>query len=228
MDKTWLEQQLAEGRSIESIAREVGKHPSTVSYWVKKFGLKSEHAGLHAERGGVRRERLEELVGSDRSIRQIAEELGLSATTVRYWLKRYGLETTTEARRAAAREELQGICEVHGRTRFARVKGGLVCRRCRAGSVTEWRRRAKQILVQEAGGCCALCGYDRCLAALQFHHIDPSTKLFGLGARGLAQALDKLRAEAAKCILLCANCHAEVEAGVTRLPFGGAESRHPA
>jgi hypothetical protein len=27
-------------------------------------------------------------------------------------------------------------------------------------------------------------------------------------------ALEAARAEAAKCVLLCANCHAEVEAGV--------------
>jgi hypothetical protein len=85
-----------------------------------------------------------------------------------------------------------------------------------------------RILVEEAGGRCQVCGYDRCIAALQFHHIDPATKLFGLGSRGLAQALDKLRAEAAKCVLLCANCHAEVEAGVTRLPFPDAAARSPA
>ena len=39
MDKNWLETQLAAGRSIESIAREVGKHPSTISHWVAKHGL---------------------------------------------------------------------------------------------------------------------------------------------------------------------------------------------
>jgi hypothetical protein len=88
--------------------------------------------------------------------------------------------------------------------------------------VTTWRRRAKRILVEEAGGCCRLCGYDRCVAALHLHHLDPGTKRFGLGGRGLARALDSLREEAAKCVLLCSNCHAEVEAGISRLPFPGA------
>jgi hypothetical protein len=64
-----------------------------------------------------------------------------------------------------------------------------------------------------------LCGYDRCSAALTFHHVDPSTKKFGIAAGGLARALSKLREEAAKCVLLCANCHAEVEAGISSLPF---------
>jgi hypothetical protein len=71
----------------------------------------------------------------------------------------------------------------------------------------------KALLVEEAGGKCTLCGYDRCVAALQFHHLDPSTKAFGLSRKGVTKGIDSLRAEAAKCVLLCANCHAEVEGG---------------
>lgn len=223
MERDWLEAQLAAGRSIESIAREVGKNPSTVSYWVKKHGLASPHAGRHAARGGIRRERLEELVARDLSVRQIADALSMSPTTVRYWLKRFGLTTTTHARRRAASEELDRICSVHGSVRFVRTKDrGAVCGRCRAESVSAWRRRMKRLLVAEAGGCCAVCGYERCVAALQFHHVDPATKRFGLGGRGLARSIETLREEAAKCVLLCANCHAEVEAGLTRLPFPSA------
>ena len=76
----------------------------------------------------------------------------------------------------------------------------------------------KAILVAEAGGACAVCGYDRCLAALQFHHVHPDEKRFALGRAGVARSLEKARAEARKWVLLCANCHAEVEAGVVRLP----------
>jgi hypothetical protein len=71
--------------------------------------------------------------------------------------------------------------------------------------------------VTEAGGCCRLCGYDRCVAALQFHHVDPEEKSFGLGCAGLTRGIAKARAEADKCVLLCANCHAEVEAGLARI-----------
>jgi len=52
---------------------------------------------------------------------------------------------------------------------------------------------------------------------MHFHHVDPSTKRFSLGSRGLARAIESLREEAAKCVLLCGNCHAEVEAGFTTL-----------
>ena len=75
----------------------------------------------------------------------------------------------------------------------------------------------KATLVQEAGGCCAICGYDRYAGALQLHHVDPSQKRFEVNASGATVSLATLRAEAVKCVLLCSNCHAEVENGVTRL-----------
>jgi hypothetical protein len=78
------------------------------------------------------------------------------------------------------------------------------------------RRKLKAILVAEAGGCCSLCGYDRYIGALQFHHTNGSSKQFGLADRGLTRSLDAVRAEARKCILLCANCHSEVEGGIVK------------
>jgi hypothetical protein len=72
----------------------------------------------------------------------------------------------------------------------------------------------KATLVAEAGGRCARCGYAASMRALQFHHVDPTLKRLSLNAKGVALSLDTLRAEAAKCVLLCANCHAEVEAGL--------------
>jgi hypothetical protein len=84
--------------------------------------------------------------------------------------------------------------------------------------VSQRRRKMKLILVAEAGGRCALCGYDRCIGALHFHHLDPSTKRFHLSMQGVTRSLTAARAEMAKCALLCANCHAEVEAGLVTLP----------
>jgi hypothetical protein len=74
--------------------------------------------------------------------------------------------------------------------------------------VKKWRRKVKETLVAEAGGKCIRCGYSKSMRALQFHHRDPTTKEFNL--RSSIKALDRLRAEAAKCDLLCSNCHAEV------------------
>jgi hypothetical protein len=55
------------------------------------------------------------------------------------------------------------------------------------------------------------------VGALAFHHFDPSKKGFGLSLRGLTRGIAQLREEAKKCVLLCHNCHAEVEAGLASL-----------
>ena len=89
--------------------------------------------------------------------------------------------------------------------------------------MTARRRAVKMALVADAGGSCALCGYSRSLAALQFHHVDPATKQFHIAHRGVARSMAAARAEAAKCVLLCANCHAEVEGGVATLPASVAD-----
>src|SRR5207253_817513 len=90
-------------------------------------------------------------------------------------------------------------------------------KRCRTEHVSARRRRVKRILVEEAGGRCVICGYDRFSGALQFHHLDPSVKSFALFVQGVARSLEKARVEAAKCALICANCHAEVEGGVATI-----------
>ena len=65
-------------------------------------------------------------------------------------------------------------------------------------------------LVAEAGGKCVACGYSRNLAALSWHHQDPGTKGFQLDLRSLSNRSEReIRIELGKCVLLCANCHAE-------------------
>ena len=71
----------------------------------------------------------------------------------------------------------------------------------------------------EAGGRCCVCGYDRYLGALVFHHLDPGEKRLQISWNGVTQSLAALRAEAKKCALLCSNCHAEVEGGVAMVPL---------
>jgi transposase len=187
MEEAWLRSRLESGRSIESIAREVGKHPSTVGYWVKKYGLVSSHSDRHAARGGLDRESLSALVAEGLSTRGVAERLGVSQATVRHWLARYGLETARAARRRSLEASLvvrtdgdaSGLCPRHGQTLFRRRStGAWRCLRCRAEAVVARRRAVKARLVADAGGACLLCGYQRCLAALQFHHLDPGDKKF--------------------------------------------------
>lgn len=73
------------------------------------------------------------------------------------------------------------------------------------------RQEYKNIL-----GCkCQICGYNRCMDALHFHHKDPSQKRFeipdALFGRQQGKFSEKeIVEEIQKCILLCANCHHEI------------------
>ena len=223
MDPVWLAEQLAAGRSIESLASEVGRSPSTVAYWVNKHALQSSHAPRHAARGGIEREALAALVEEGLSIRQIARRFEVSATTVRHWLRRHGLKTQPAhySRRDAAKpHEVLRRCRRHGWVAFVRTgaEGHYRCSRCNSEAVAERRRRVKEILVAEAGGACVVCGFCAYLGALQFHHRDPALKSFELSRQGVTRSLERLRREARKCVLLCANCHAMAEAGLLVVP----------
>jgi transposase len=226
MEREALAAQLAQGRSIEAIARDCGRAASTVAYWVNKHGLTSAHAARHAPRGGIERERLAALVEEGLSIRAMAERLEVSYTTVRHWLKTYAIRTPRARRlaetapaRASGAETTMANCPDHGWTTFVRRgSDGFRCQLCRTGAVQRRRREVKRQLVEEAGGACVLCGYDRTLSGLHFHHLNPADKAFGLSREGVTRALDTARAEASKCVLLCSNCHVEVEAGAVQLP----------
>ena len=118
------------------------------------------------------------------------------------------------------------FCRQHGwivHYRFNQKNGRVRwrCRRCVGEAMLRRKQKVRRTLVREAGGCCALCGYDRCIVNLHFHHVDPSTKRFLLSAQ-TGQALDTFREEAKKCVLVCANCHGEIEAGVIESPPAGA------
>jgi ribosomal protein S27AE len=221
MDRVMLEARLAAGMSLAAIGRETGRHESTVAYWVLKHGLVPAHRERHVARGRLEEADLRQLVEQGMSTGEIASATGRCKTTVRHWLREYGLATQWALRRDASAQKLQRLtltCARHGATTFMRTgKGGYRCGKCRSEAVSRRRRRVKEALVADAGGRCVLCGYDSCLSALEFHHLVPGEKRFQLSHRGVTRSLARARAEAAKCVLLCANCHAEVEAGTATL-----------
>lgn len=81
-------------------------------------------------------------------------------------------------------------------------------RQVNKANVIKRRRQNKLLLVEYKGGKCERCGYDKCIDALEFHHLDPSTK--ESKNLGTTAAIAKQKAEADKCILVCANCHREI------------------
>jgi len=94
------------------------------------------------------------------------------------------------------------------------------CKRCVGEAVTRRKQKLKRALVSEAGGRCAVCGYDRCVINMTFHHVDPKTKSFPM-TMAIGKSIATFRAEAKKCVLVCANCHGEIEAGMIESPRAG-------
>ena len=85
-------------------------------------------------------------------------------------------------------------------------------------AVAKRRKKLRAMACKYKGGKCVICGYDKCQRALDFHHLDPKQKEFGLSSKGLTRSWKKIQREIDKCILLCAKCHMEVHEGITQLP----------
>ena len=85
-------------------------------------------------------------------------------------------------------------------------------------AVAKRRRKIKYMSVEYKGGKCQICGYNKYLGVLELHHLNHSVKSFGIGDKGYTRSWEKVKAELDKCILLCANCHREVGAGILQLP----------
>lgn len=113
----------------------------------------------------------------------------------------------------------QKICKICGK-KFVIMDNGWTRKYCydcsphqnetmtHAQAVTIKRRAIKQALVNLKGGKCSICGYNKSLRALQFHHLNPKEKDFALTKN--VKDFDKLKKEVEKCILVCSNCHAEI------------------
>lgn len=114
------------------------------------------------------------------------------------------------------------ICEICGKEfspKTNNAKRRKYCYECspeqnqgenKAEQVSALRKAMKKEAVKRKGGKCEICGYSKNISALQFHHINPQNKKFGLANNGIIHPWDEYWEEAQKCILVCANCHAEI------------------
>jgi hypothetical protein len=96
-------------------------------------------------------------------------------------------------------------CKHHGLTNFIYVpsEDKYRCVKCKSAAIQKRRDKTKQILVEYKGGKCEICGYDKCIQALEFHHIDPNQKDFGIGAKGYTRSIEKNK----KCVVpYCSGC----------------------
>ena len=144
---------------------------------------------------------LTSLIEKNFSTWQIATELNTTQPNVRYWLKKYNLKTVRSLNK-------ESLCKPRTCFYFSK-KSGSYCKECLVQSNLSRQRKTKELAVDYKGGCCSICGYNKCIAALDFHHINPSEKdrrYFNMRG-GLSV---NLKTELDKCVLLCSNCHREI------------------
>ena len=89
----------------------------------------------------------------------------------------------------------------------------------RADRYAQGRRYLDDIKAQSG---CVLCGESE-LAVLDFHHRSEDDKSFNLSGAACAKSLTTLHAEALKCVVVCANCHRRLHAGLADLPEGDSD-----
>lgn len=99
-------------------------------------------------------------------------------------------------------------------TLFYKRKGhgglGAYCKECTKKQALLRQRDLKISCVEYKGGGCEICGYNKCVLALEFHHTDPSKKEFTVSKHSSTIFDDRIKGELDKCEMLCANCHREV------------------
>ncbi len=100
----------------------------------------------------------------------------------------------------------------------------IYCYECSGNSIrsdNETRKHQKTILrrnmklqaIKMLGGKCSICGYNKCVDALEFHHKNPKEKEFKLGSSN-TMSWEEYKNELKKCILVCSNCHKEIHSKI--------------
>ncbi len=227
MDADWLRSRLESGRSIESIAREAGKAP------VHRRLLGQQARPVVDPRATPRRPRPDRPRACSRrssseglTIRADRRRLDRSPRRSSTGSRTHGLKTTPRALLAAetARSRpRRSVARVPGarRGRCSSARARRVATAARAATRKRWQRGgggSRRSWSPRRAAHASLCGFDAYVGALQFHHRDPAEKAFSLSRQGVTRSLAAARAEARKCVLLCANCHAMVEAGLLLVP----------
>ena len=162
------------------------------------------------------KEILEELINKKFSTHFIAKELNTSQTNVRYWLKKFNLSPVGFIKIKPLVINNKKICTLCKENldidNFYKKPDGnyhTYCKVCLSKKVLDRQQMIKKLSVEYKGGKCSHCGYNKCLGALQFHHINPLDKDINWKTFKMKGFNEELKQELDKCILLCANCHAE-------------------
>lgn len=145
---------------------------------------------------------------------QIAKLNNTNQTNIRNILKRLGLKTKRKSNNELGVKTCPK-CKITKQLNefYQSSKSSSFCKKCILETNKNNRQKTKRIAIDYKGGKCINCGYNKCDAALEFHHINPEEKDkdYFNQKTGFTESLKK---ELDKCILLCANCHRELHSSL--------------
>jgi len=156
----------------------------------------------------MEKELLTSMLNDNKSLTQISKITGKSLGSIRHWVAKYGLEKIKNTHCEVCQTLLTGnqrnFCSVKCRMKTTNFKHQVYT--CQQSRGLERKRK----LIEMCGGSCVDCGYKKNISALEFHHLDPNKKSFGIDLRQCScTKWEKLVEEVKKCVLICANCHRE-------------------
>lgn len=152
--------------------------------------------------------KLIDLIERRQTIKQIAVELKLSQTAVRYWLRKYDLYTCRGPHGKLKDTSNPRKCKC-GETDTIKFYGNKknICARCHNQYNLKKGQDRRDKIISLLGGRCINCGFNRYNSALDIHHKDPKLKDPGF-KYSRSWSLSRWEKELPNCILLCKNCHA--------------------
>lgn len=177
------------------------------------------------------REKVAEMSRNGMSYNQIKEETGLGKGTISAICQKINGKKTYIELTPEKIDELQELYDQIGNIKKVALIVGISYNRLskvlklkkrpepKSGyqRIKDRRHQTKSKLVAYKGGKCQVCGYNKCNDALEFHHIDPSTKSFTISSSNIYKNMNKLKEEVDKCMLVCSNCHKEIHAGLVNV-----------
>lgn len=141
--------------------------------------------------------------------KQISEKYHIGLKTLRKILNDHNVI------RPRTKNDENTICTIHNTNYSKNSNGSYICKTCEIERVSLQRKELKIKAVEYKGGKCVECGYHKCIAALEFHHTDPTVKEKNI-AKYSTRQWEAVKLELDKCILVCANCHREIHENIRK------------
>lgn len=173
----------------------------------------------------MKKEFLIDKINLGMSLNQISNQTNKSLTSIRYWVKKHNITIPNKSFKDLGKKDYgdkrfcprcEKECKIEDfYTRRGKENSSVYCKKCTNIQTLGRQRNFKKQMVDYKGGKCMKCGYDKCINALEFHHMNPQEKDFTLSHMKNYSFNKIVTDELDKCILVCANCHREIHFELT-------------